>query len=313
MLMYNFMDIYCIARYPRLISNTVGAIGATVENSPESHSMLFTLFGQFIDHDAAKTRKENEDDKEESMNIDFPNDDPFYDQLAMNFLPFKRSNWVYDCNDKRDIVNSETPYLDASTIYGTNENKVKNVLRSGVDGKLKVNHNNIFAQQDDNPQGGFLRPDGRVGSNYILFAIHVMFHRLHNYIADQVVDTITQGGQTLTDDEIFEIARNMNIAIIQRITYDEFLPQLIGETLPAYDPVNGYDVTEKPTEFIEVNSAAFRYGHSMLATEIVDLKLGSNQKRATDKLGGGKFKNDDEWTEKMIRGSSKTVTKKRGV
>ena len=35
--------------------------------------------------------------------------------------------------------------------------------------------------------------------------------------------------------------------------------------------------------------------------------------RGFDQLGGGKFKNDPEWTQKMIRGSALTPTKARGL
>jgi len=112
-----------------------------------------------------------------------------------------------------------------------------------------------------------------------------MFHRLHNNITDEIIDNIPEG-ETLSDDEIFTIARNINIGIYQHIVIDEFVEHLIG----GISPYEGYDFERKPEEYLEVNTAGFRYGHSMLVNRLQNLAEGSNEGRNIDSLTGGKFK-----------------------
>jgi hypothetical protein len=51
----------------------------------------------------------------------------------------------------------------------------------------------------------------------------------------------------------------------QKITYEEFLPALIGHKL---EPYSGYDDTVDPRVATEFATAGFRLGHSMVADDI---------------------------------------------
>ena len=51
----------------------------------------------------------------------------------------------------------------------------------------------------------------------------------------------------------------------QKITYEEFLPALVGHKL---EPYSGYDDTVDPRVATEFATAGFRLGHSMVADDI---------------------------------------------
>jgi len=150
--------------------------------------------------------------------------------------------------------------------------------------------------------------DKRVNTNYVLFSIHVIFHRFHNYLVDQIL-AIKPADETLNDDELFTIARNLNIAIYQHIVLNEYLEHLLG----GLDEYNGPDDERKPGFYIETNSAGLRTKHSMLKERLVNLNPNNpRESRTLRAFNGGKFKTDPVWTEKMIRGSAMTSAKARG-
>ena len=59
------------------------------------------------------------------------------------------------------------------------------------------------------------------------------------------------------------------IAEMQAITYNEFLPALLGED--AIEEYDGYDRRVDPGITNEFSTAAYRFGHSMLSTELLRL------------------------------------------
>src|SRR5204863_227720 len=84
------------------------------------------------------------------------------------------------------------------------------------------------------------RPDVRVNEQIALAAMHVVFLREHNRVADAV----RAGNPTLDDDAVYETARRWVGAEIQAITFREFLPALLGRDGIA--PYRGHDPTVDP-------------------------------------------------------------------
>ncbi|HBP86519.1 MAG TPA: peroxidase, partial [Nitrospiraceae bacterium] len=74
----------------------------------------------------------------------------------------------------------------------------------------------------------------------------------------------------LTDDQIYERARAWVGGMIQVITYNEFLPVLLGPD--ALKPYIGYDSGVNPGIANEFSTAAYRLGHSMLSPELLRLR-----------------------------------------
>ena len=118
-----------------------------------------------------------------------------------------------DDNTADDFASSN---LDASAIYGSNEQQA-DWLRTFEGGKLElVNTADLpYDALDDLINPGLL-------------ALHRLFVNEHNRICDQ----LHIGGYT-DDEEMYTRARRRVAAMIQNITYQEFLPA-IGITIPNY-------------------------------------------------------------------------------
>jgi hypothetical protein len=100
--------------------------------------------------------------------------------------------------------------------------------------------------------------------------------REHNFWTD----FFSSGDPTLDDDGIYFRARAVVCAEIQKITYKDFLPGLIGKnTLPTYA---GYNENVDPSIANVFASAAFRFGHSLLTTTVS--RLDSNNQSIGDLL-----------------------------
>ena len=64
-----------------------------------------------------------------------------------------------------------------------------------------------------------------------------------------------------TDEELFQRARRLNIATLQNIIAYEYLPAFLGSPLPPY---SGYNPFTHPGISHEFQSAAFRFGHTLI-------------------------------------------------
>ena len=121
----------------------------------------------------------------------------------------------------------------------------------------------------------FIAGDERVNEQPGLTAVHTVLLRLHNYIALDLYQVNTGWSQ----EKVFQETRKIVAAVIQHITFSEFLPRVLGEeTLKKFslDLQNlGYfkDYNSKCSTgiFNEFSTAAFRFGHSMIKPEMLML------------------------------------------
>ena len=87
--------------------------------------------------------------------------------------------------------------------------------------------------QKNNKHGLNDAGDIRVNENLLLTSYHTIFVREHNRLAK----IIYSKDPLLTDEEIYQAARNYVIALIQKITFEDWLPILISQK--AYDEYIG--------------------------------------------------------------------------
>ena len=68
---------------------------------------------------------------------------------------------------------------------------------------------------------------------------------------------------------MFQLARNYVIGLLQKITFYDFLPILLGD-LKYYEEIGtykGYNSSENPNIVTEFSTAAFRIGHSLIVNK----------------------------------------------
>jgi hypothetical protein len=171
----------------------------------------------------------------------------------------------------RQQTNLISAYLDGSVIYGSDSARAV-ALRSFQGGKLATTAGNLpplntggFPNANDAhlfPDNElFLAGDVRANENIELTAIHALFVREHN----QIASAIAAANSWLNDEQIFQLTRRMVVAELQVITYNEFLPALLGpNALRPYYGYNPFVNSGIATEF----STAFRIGHTLVNDDV---------------------------------------------
>ncbi|MGB0387820.1 MAG: peroxidase family protein [Ardenticatenaceae bacterium] len=249
---------------PREVSNDVVAQSGSVLNSVGVSDFVWQ-WGQFLDHDIDLTLIDLDDE----FNIPVPTGDPIFDPTGTGteVIPFERS--IFDdttgtgAGNPREQLNDLTAWIDASQVYGSDD-ALANALRSGQDGKLKTSSGNLLPPDPQNPDS-FLAGDIRVNEHIGLTSMHTLFMREHNRLADLIADE----NPGMSDEEIYQRARAIVGAQIQVISYNEFLPLLLGQD--ALPPYAGYDDQVDGGIATEFSSAAYRVGHTMLSPMLLRL------------------------------------------
>lgn len=257
----------------REISNVIAAQTELTTNDRGLTDLVW-LWGQFIDHDLDLTEGA---DPAEPFNIAVPSDDALFDPEGTGEIEIGLNRSIYDTDtgdeagDPRQQINQITAFLDGSVVYGSDEERAA-ALRTFEGGKLKTSAGDLlpFNEEGFENAGGtsdtlFLAGDVRANENAALTAMHTVWVREHNRLAD----SIAAENPGLTDEEIYQQARAIVRAELQVITYNEFLPALLGED--ALSDYEGYDPNVDPSISNLFSTAAYRLGHSMLPTELLRL------------------------------------------
>ncbi|XP_065580760.1 uncharacterized protein LOC136040414 isoform X2 [Artemia franciscana] len=134
----------------------------------------------------------------------------------------------------REALNTMTSYLDGSSVYGTLDGD-ESELRLFEQGLMKTSPGDLVPLMADgtvcNPRSPnstcYKTGDLRVNGHPALIALHTLFIREHN----RLVQKLSQINPLWDDDTLYEEARRINVAAIQHITYKEFLPAILGESL----------------------------------------------------------------------------------
>lgn len=255
---------------PRALSN---AILAQPDPHAEAGGMtdLFWLWGQFVDHDIGLTEVA---DPLEPWPIAVPAGDAWFDPGGTGSaeMEFERSAWMpgtgTDPGNPRQQVNNISTWLDGSMIYGSDPVRAEALRRNDGSGMLKTSAGDLLPFNTPGlPNGGgtgpelFLAGDVRANENVLLTTLHTLFVREHNRLAGE----IAADHPGLSGDQIYEETRARVGAMVQIITYEEFLPILLGpDALPPY---GGYDDSLDPRIAHVFSAAAYRLGHSMVGTE----------------------------------------------
>ena len=266
----------------RFISNSLSAQSEPIPNAAQATDMVWG-WGQFLDHDISFTP---EGDPKEPLPIAVPTGDPIFDPFStgQRTMAFNRSAFDPSTGRSRDNpreqVNTITAFIDASNVYGSIGQRTHALRTNDGTGKLKTSNDGRFLPYNENGlenDGGnerqdlFLAGDIRSNEQVGLTSLHTLFVREHNRLAD----VIASENPELSGQEIFELARKIVGAQMQVITYNEFLPLLLGPD--ALGPYIGYDPEVDPTIGNEFSTAAYRFGHTMLSPSLLHLDFSGRQ------------------------------------
>jgi len=282
------------AALPSARALSTAVIRNTDARSPQ-YTLLLMQWGQFLDHDLTHTPISKGSDNSdvtccaggsvrppsqlhpECLPIEIPDTDDFYGALGQRCMEFVRSMPAMqpDCSfGPREQMNQITAYIDASNVYGSSAAEERR-LRSGQGGRLHSTADALLPPTADD--GHCRRPaprrhcfaagDTRVNEQPNLAVLHTVWMRQHNQLAAQLASLNPHWG----DDILFHEARRIVGAMMQHITYNEYLPIVLGrhfvETfglLPLDDGYSSYDPDTDATISNVFATAAFRYGHTLI-------------------------------------------------
>jgi peroxidase len=195
-------------------------------------------------------------------------------ELLDTITPLSSTNGGADGLDFVDdrqtpIVNAQSSFIDGSNVYG-NSAALATSLRGGLQthgtGRLAMNGSVLPGWP------AFVAGDVRANQHAWLQALHTLWAREHNYWALRLHTAHPQW----TGDEIFAAARWAVVGEQQSITYQEWLPTLLGRE--GYARFVGPPTSVPPTLrsiaandprcSVEAAAALLRFGHSMIGANV---------------------------------------------
>lgn len=114
--------------------------------------------------------------------------------------------------------------------------------------------------------------DERGDENIALLTMHTLWVREHNRIARQL-KKLNPGWDNI---RLYQTTRKIVGALLQHITYNEFVPLLLRK-LPPYG--GKHNPNMNPSLINGFATAAYRFGHSLIPNEFVQLDAGFNVKQ----------------------------------
>ena len=254
---------------PRDISNACVAQSKDLPN-PEGITDLFWQWGQFIDHDIDLAPVF---DPAVPLDIAIPAGDTWFDPFDTGavVMGFARSYFEYSGGVAQQL-NEITAFVDASNVYGSNAQRQATLRANDGTGQLKTSAGDLLPFNTSGlpnaPDSGadyFLAGDFRANEQVGLTAMHTLFMREHNFWARRMAEENPQ----YTENQLYDMARAIVAGEVQFITYNEFLPVLLGNNaLPAY---RGYRTDVNAGISNEFATAAYRFGHTMLSDTLLRL------------------------------------------
>src|SRR5439155_13562961 len=221
----------------RAVSNAVAAADPDGTLNDRNLSAFVYAWGQFLDHDLDLTPGAS---PAETFNVAVPAGDPSFDPFntSQHVIPLNRS--LYDLTtgtstaNPRQQINTLTAWIDGSVVYGSDATRAA-ALRTFVGGTLKTSAGDLLPFNTDGlPNANdahifpndqlFLAGDVRANENAELTSLQTLFMREHNRIAGQ----LAAQHPGMSDEQLYQRARQIVGAEIQAITYNEFLPALLG-------------------------------------------------------------------------------------
>jgi peroxidase len=279
----------------RAVSNALSAQESSAANDRNMSDFVY-VWGQFLDHDIALSPMGTQ-----PFSISVPIGDAWFDptRTGLKTIGMTRSAIANgtgtSASNARQQTNAVTAFIDGSQVYGSDKTRAdalrtfkSGLLKTSIGNLLPLNTNGLPNANDSHalPDNRlFLAGDIRANENPDLISLQTIFLREHNRIAQ----ANALAHPSWTDEQLYQSARRVVIAEIQAITYNEFLPALIGAN--ALKPYSGYRSDINPSITNEFSTGAFRFGHSLLDSEISRLNNDGSQAGPAISLSHSFFNN----------------------
>ncbi|VDN56183.1 unnamed protein product [Dracunculus medinensis] len=287
---------------PRMVSKEVIRTHSITPH--EKYSAMLMQWGQFIDHDLDFTATaisrhayatgaicnntcENIDP---CFNIPLNSDDlKLLKRQRHACIEFERSSAVCGSGETsliyrnvayREQMNIITSYIDGSGIYGSRDEDAYELRELHPDRGLlrydttsEVGKPYLPFERDspmdcrrnhsiNNPIRCFLAGDYRANEQVGLTAMHTIFLREHNRLATQ----LNLVNPRLDGETIYQEARKIVGAMLQHITFNDWLPKVLGKA--QFDQLIGsyhsYKLDVDASISNAFATAAFRFGHTLI-------------------------------------------------
>lgn len=254
---------------------------------PFTHILM--QWGQFLDHDldlGPELEAECEGCKPTEIcePIQVPEDDQKFGKGTPqngDCLTFRRAipTCVTDTPGSfsaREQINDVTSYIDGSMIYGSNRRQ-ELATRAFKDGLLLEGPpvtgtrqpllpvdktGEVVACLGRSPPDCFLCGEVRCNEQVSLTVMHTIWLRQHNILAKKLKVL----NPFWDDERLFQEARKIVGAMIQKITYFDYLPKVMGVDVfnSLVGSFNRYNRTVDASVPNAFATAAYRYGHSLV-------------------------------------------------
>ncbi|KAF0312813.1 Peroxidasin [Amphibalanus amphitrite] len=282
----------------RSVSSRLAATDTITEDG--EFSVMLMQWGQFIDHDmdhALPAFSEVSFDGQHECDSTCRNDPPCFNiaippgdrrEAHHRCMRLVRSSAACGSGSTsvfghevmpREQINGLSSFIDGSMIYGNTETQAHHLRNhSYPTGRLR---NGIFSrphrpfmpfndgvpvdcQRDQNDRsdiGCFMAGDVRANEQLGLSAMHTVWLREHNRVADRLAGLNPQWH----GEELYQESRRVVAAEIQHITYQHWLPLVLGpQGMALMGPYRGYDPSVDPSIANAFATAAFRFGHGLV-------------------------------------------------
>ncbi|KAG8445591.1 hypothetical protein GDO86_010388 [Hymenochirus boettgeri] len=283
---------------PRLVSTTL--IGTHTITPDEEYTHILMQWGQFLDHDLDSTvvaLSQARFSDGQDCSVVCTNDAPCFPIMVPPNDPRVRNNarcmsmvrsspvcgsgmtsLLMNSVSPREQMNQLTSYIDASNVYGSSDHESTEVrdsashrglLKQGIvqrSGKPLLPFatgppTECMRDENESPIPCFLAGDHRANEQLGLTSMHIVWFREHNRIATELLRLNPQWD----GDTIYHEARKIVGAQMQHITYNHWLPKILGDVgMKLLGEYTSYDPNVNAGILNEFATAAFRFGHTLI-------------------------------------------------
>ena len=186
-------------------------------------------------------------------------------------------------------------------------------LGSNGEELLPLNSNGI-GNEPNSEERFYIAGDPRANEQTGLLIIHTLMVRLHNLIAVNVYESVTTHLPKFTpaaklDEITYEYTKLLVTAIMQKITYKDWLLTLFGPTAIEYflGDYKGYDPTVNAQMCVIFSGSAFRLGHTQLPQVLARRTETCNYKASVINSNSDLELRDAFFVPEMVKDSPETI------